>query len=219
MVHKYFLISVFAFSDKFPGVELLPLALEEDCRACYFLWGPQRAGTSRLLLPGGRARPKANLSGARTANGDTQAPDGAVWAPRPPPPSHPRATPGTLGPSPMTSPGALSLAQFSPMQRAGVRAGGERGSHLFQTILRSLSARRPDHRQLSVAPAHCGRRGAQLGLPPHLHALAAGGSQDEGERPRPLNTHRRSLPSSPRRPPSRARREEPQGWGRRTNSE
>lgn len=66
----------------------------------------------------------------------------------------------------MTSPGALSLAQFSPMQRAGVRAGGERGSHLFQTILRSLSARRPDHRQLSVAPAHCGRRGAQLGLPP-----------------------------------------------------
>ena len=90
----------------------------------------------------------------------------------------PQATPGTLGPSPMTSPGALSLAQFSPMQRAGVRAGGERGSHLFQTVLRRLSARRPDHRQLSVAPAHCGRRGAQLGLP-SPHALPAGGSQDD----------------------------------------
>ena len=130
-----------------------------------FLLGPQRAGTSRLLLPGGGARPKASLRGARTASGATQAPDGAEWASRPPPPPHPRATPRTLGPTAVTSQGALSLAQFSPTQRVGVGAGGERGSHLFQTVLRSLSARRPDHRQLSVAPAHCGGRGAQLGLP------------------------------------------------------
>lgn len=63
--------------------------------------------------------------------------------------------------------------------------GGEKGSHLLQAVLRCLSAGRPDHRQLSVAPARCGGRGTQPGLP---LLSPAGGGQHQGDRPRPLNT-------------------------------